>query len=138
MDINEITGKIIGAAITVHSKMGPGLRENIYEKCLAIELTRRGLTFECQAPTPAFYDGIKISHDLFVDVLVEHQVVVEVKAVDRFDPIHTAQLTSYLRLTNCTVGLLINFNVLLLPRGIRRIVLGYDDPNPRIPRIPRP
>jgi GxxExxY protein len=138
MDINEITERIIGCAIKVHSKLGPGLLESIYQKCLAIELAKTGLRFECQAPVHVVYDGHKVGRGLFIDILVERQVVVEIKAVDRFDPIHTAQVTSYLRLANCAVGLLINFNVLLLPRGIKRIVLGYDGPLPRFPRLPRP
>ena len=110
----------------------------MYEKCLAIELAKTELRFECQAPVHLYYDGIKVGHAFFIDILVESAVVVEIKAVDRVDPTHTAQIMSYLRLSKCSVGLLINFNVLLLPRGIKRVVLDYDGPLPRFPRFPRP
>ena len=138
METNQITERIIGAAIRVHSQLGPGLLESIYKRCLAIELAKTGLHFQTQFPVPVFYDGKAIGHDFFVDVLVEQTVVVELKAVDRLHPVHTAQLISYLRLARCEVGLLINFNVLLLPQGIKRVVREYDGPLPRVPRLPRP
>ena len=134
MDINQITETIIGAAIRVHSKLGRGLLEVIYEKCLAIELAKTNLRFECQAPVNVSYDGVQVGHAFFIDILVEHLVVVEIKAVDRFDSSHTAQVINYLRLAQCSVGLLINFNVFTLPRGIKRIVVDYDDAFPRFPR----
>jgi GxxExxY protein len=137
MDINSITDKIIGAAIRVHSVLGPGLLESMYEKCMVLELTKAQLHFECQAPIHVIYDGIKVGHGYYVDILVEQSVVVEIKTVDRFHPIHTAQLLSYLKLSGCRVGLLINFHVYSLPQGIKRVVLDYDDPIPRFPRFPR-
>ena len=97
MDINPITDKIIGAAIKVHSVLGPGLLESMYEKCMALELTKTQLHFECQAPLHVIYDGIKVGHGYYVDILVEQSVVVEIKTVDRFHPIHTAQVLSYLK-----------------------------------------
>ena len=134
MEINQITDLAIGAAIKVHSQLGPGLLESIYEKCLAIELAKTGLRFQCQAPVPVFYDERPIGQTFLVDILVEQRVVLEIKAIERFDPIHTAQVLNYLRLTKCSVGLLINFNVLRLPQGIKRIVSGYEGSLPRFPR----
>jgi GxxExxY protein len=137
MDINSITDKIIGAAIKVHSVLGPGLLESMYEKCMALELTKTELHFECQAPIHVIYDGKKVGHGYYVDILVEQSVVVEIKTVDRFHPIHTAQILSYLKLMGCKVGLLINFHVYSLPQGIKRVVLQYDGAVPRFPRFPR-
>lgn len=134
MDINLITETIIGAAIRVRSKLGRGLLETTYEKCMAIELAETGLRFECQAPVQVIYDGVAVGHAYFVDILVEKSVVVKIKAVDRFDPAHMAQLINYLRLSNCVVGLLINFNVVALPGGIKRVVLDYRGDLPRCPR----
>ncbi len=134
MDINQITEIIIGAAMRVHSKLGRGLTEATYEQCFAIELAKTDLRFECQAPVTVIYDGVQIGHAFFIDILVERSVVVEIKAVERFDSGHTAQVINYLRLANCSVGLLINFNVASLPQGIKRIVLNYDGPVPRYPR----
>ena len=137
MDINSITEKVIRAAIRVHSILGPGLLESMYEKCMALELTNEGLRFQCQAPLQVTYDGIKVGHGYYVDILVEGCVIVEIKTVDRFHPIHTAQVISYLRLSGCNVGLLINFHVYSLRQGIKRIVLDYDGRLPRSPRSPR-
>ena len=89
MDINKITEAIIGAAMKVHSKLGRGLTEGTYEKCLAIELAQTGLRCECQAPVTVIYNGVQIGHAFFIDILVEHAVVVEVKAVERLDKSHT-------------------------------------------------
>src|SRR5687768_11627184 len=138
MDINSITEQIIGAAIKVHSQLGPGLAESVYEKCMAIELSKVNLRFECQAPVYAIYDGIKVGHAFFIDILVERSVVVEIKAAERLDPVHTAQLICYLRLSRCTIGLLLNFNNYKMASGVKRIVLGYDGLPPRFPRSPRP
>ncbi|HEX6065709.1 MAG TPA: GxxExxY protein [Longimicrobiales bacterium] len=138
MDINRITERIIGAALKVHSTLGPGLPEIIYERCLAIELAKQGLRFQCQVAIAVIYDGIRIAHDYYVDILVENAVVVEIKAVDRVAPVHTAQLIGYLKLTGCAVGLLINFNSLNLRDGVKRVVMNYSGPFPRFPRPPRP
>ena len=137
MDINTINEQVIAAGIKVHRQLGPGLLEAIYEKCLAIELAKVGLNFECQSPINVVYDGIKVGHGYFIDLLVENVVVVEIKSVVRFDPIHTAQLISYLKLSGCTVGLLLNFNSYNMTAGIKRVVNGYVGARPRSPRSPR-
>ncbi|MCD6455457.1 MAG: GxxExxY protein [Methanophagales archaeon] len=120
--LNRITEGIIGAAIEVHRDLGPGLLESAYETCLAFELVERGLKVEQQKPLPVVYREVKLDCGYRLDLLVEEAVIVEVKAVDRLAPIHKAQLLSYLRLSGCKVGLLINFNVKVLKDGIRRVV----------------
>jgi len=120
--LNQITEGIIGAAIKVHRDLGPGLLESAYETCLAFELVERGLKVEQQKPLPVVYREVKLDCGYRLDILVEEAVIVEVKAVDRLAPIHKAQLLSYLRLSGCKVGLLINFNVKVLKDGIRRVV----------------
>lgn len=120
--VNEITQTIIGAAINVHKELGPGLLESAYETCLVYELTQKGLKVERQKALPIIYREIQLDCGYRIDILVEDQVIVELKAVERLEPIHEAQLLSYLKLSGCKVGLLINFNVRMLKRGIRRIV----------------
>ncbi|MGH9398032.1 MAG: GxxExxY protein [Terriglobia bacterium] len=122
--LNRITESIIGAAIQVHRALGPGLLESAYEACLAFELNKRGLRVEQQKPLPLVYEGVKLECGYRIDLLVEGSAVVEVKSVDRLAPIHEAQILSYLKLSGCKVGLLINFNVTLLKEGIRRFVNG--------------
>ncbi len=121
-DINEITQAIIGAAIAVHKELGPGLLESTYEACLAYELTQRGLKIELQKALPVIYQEVNLDCGYRIDILVENHVIVELKAVERIVPIHEAQLLSYLKLSGCKVGLLINFNVKVLKNGIRRMV----------------
>ena len=121
-EINELTKVIIGAAIEVHRTLGPGLLESAYEACLSYELAQRGLRFERQKPLSVVYKGINLDIGYRLDLLIEDQVVVEVKAVDELAPIHHAQLLSYLKLSGYKVGLLINFNVLILMNGLRRVV----------------
>ena len=123
--LNRITEGIIGAAIEVHRDLGPGLLESAYETCLAFELVERGLKVEQQKPLPVVYREVKLDCGYRLDILVEEAVIVEVKAVDRLAPIHKAQLLSYLRLSGCKVGLLINFNVKVLKDGIRRVVNDF-------------
>ena len=123
--LNQITEGIIGAAIEVHRDLGPGLLESAYETCLAFELVERGLKVEQQKPLPVVYREVKLDCGYRLDLLVEEAVIVEVKAVDRLAPIHKAQLLSYLRLSGCKVGLLINFNVKVLKDGIRRVVNDF-------------
>jgi GxxExxY protein len=137
MELNLVTEKIIGAAIKVHWQLGPGLLESIYEECLALELTKIGLRCERQFPIKIVYDGVTLGHPYYIDLLVERSVVVEVKTVKRFEPVHTAQIISYMKLTKCAVGLLINFHVYSLPAGIKRVVIDYQGPLPRFPRFPR-
>ena len=121
-EINEITESVIGAAISVHRALGPGLLESGYEACLAYELVERGLSVERQKSLPVIYRSVKVDCGYPIDLLVEKKVIIELKAVDRLDPIHQAQLLSYLKLSGCRVGLLINFNVKILKNGIRRLI----------------
>lgn len=125
MEINDITGSIVDAAMKVHTALGPGLLESVYEKCLKHELVKRGLRVESQMWLPVVYDGTEIEGGYKIDLLVEEIVVVELKVVEQILPIHKAQLLSYLKLSNKNVGLLINFNVVHLRDGIRRIVNHY-------------
>ena len=125
--LNCITQKIIGAAINVHRALGPGLLESAHEACLAFELIQNGLRVEQQKPLPLVYREVKLDCGYRLDLLVEGGVIVEIKSVDGLLPIHEAQLLSYLRLSSCKVGLLINFNVKVLKNGIRRLVNDYPD-----------
>jgi GxxExxY protein len=121
-DIDLITEKIIGAAITVHKELGPGLLESAYEACLVYELSQLGLAVERQKSLPVTYRSVKIDCGYRIDLLVENKVVVELKAVERLEKIHEAQLLSYLKLSGYSVGLLINFNEETLTRGLKRLV----------------
>ena len=124
--LDALTQQIIGAAIAVHRELGPGLLESSYEACLTFELVERRLRFERQKPLPLVYRGRTLDCGYRIDLLVEEEVVVEVKSVERLEPIHIAQVLSYLRLSSRKVGLLINFNVKwLADRGIRRVVNGF-------------
>lgn len=115
---------MIGAAIEVHRALGPGLLESAYEACLVYELGFRGLRFERQKAWPVYYKGNPLDCAYRVDLLVEGNVVVELKAIEELLPIHDAQVLSYLKLAGCKVGLLINFNVEVLKHGIRRLING--------------
>jgi GxxExxY protein len=119
---NEITDRVIGAAIEVHRHLGPGLLESAYEECLCYELSRLGLRFERQVPVPITYKGLKLQSGLKLDLLVEGAVIVELKTVDELLPIHKAQLLTYLKASNRHVGLLMNFNVPVLKSGLKRMV----------------
>src|SRR5690349_21262351 len=121
-DLNDITGQIIGAAMRVHSRLGPRVLESAYEACIVYELRKRGLKVLVQEPLPIFYDDVRIDVGYRVDLLVEDRVIVELKVVEKLLPIHDAQLISYLRLSGRTLGLLINFHVLHLVDGIKRII----------------
>ena len=123
--INEITESVIGAAIAVHRELGPGLLESAYEACLAYELNEKKLNVERQKSIPVIYRGVQLDCGYRLDFLVEDQVVVEVKAVDKLEPIHEAQIISYLKLSGCKVGLLINFKAKILKHGIRRFVKDF-------------
>ena len=125
--LDEITNQVIGAAIQVHRALGPGLLESAYEACLAFELIERGLKVEQQKPLPVVYREVKLDTGYRLDLLVDGVVIVEVKSVDRLAAIHQAQLLSYLKLSGCKVGLLINFNVKVLKEGIKRVVNNYPD-----------
>jgi GxxExxY protein len=123
MKINEITQKIIECAIKVHKNLGPGLLESAYEECLAFELKKEGLNFKRQQPTPIVYKDIKLDCVYLIDILVEDSVVLELKVVDEINPIHEAQILTYLKFSNKRYGLLLNFNVTVLKHGIRRFIL---------------
>ena len=125
--LNAITGKIIAAAIRVHHALGPGLLESAYEACTAFELVQDGLRVEQQEPLPLIYREVKLDCGYRLDLLVEGEVIVEIKAMDGLAPIHEAQVMSYLKLSGCRVGLLINFNVTVLKDGIRRLVNDFPD-----------
>ena len=134
---NEITEKIIGAAIEVHRHLGPGLLESAYEECLCYELNRLGLRFERQVHMPIFYKGIKLESAYKMDLMVQETVIVEIKAIKGTIPVHAAQLLTYLKSANKRVGLLINFNVPILKDGLKRVVNRYQDVSqtPESPRL---
>lgn len=125
MTENEITERIIGCAIQVHRKLGPGLLESAYTVCLQHELVKAGLKVEREKPVALCYDDLKIDCAYRLDLLVDDTIIVELKTVEKLDDIHVSQLISYLKLTECEVGLLINFNVKVLKNGIRRVVNNY-------------
>ncbi len=121
MEINDITGQIIDSAMKVHTALGPGLLESAYEACLAYELRKRGLQVEVQLELPIEYDGVQLEVGYRIDLMVEGTVIVELKAVSEIHPIHEAQLLSYLKLSKKKIGLLINFHVVRLKDGIKRM-----------------
>src|SRR5258708_7293138 len=118
----RLTGEIIGSAIEVHRQLGPGLLESTYQACLARELEPRGISFEYEKPLPLEYKGVRLDYGYRIDLLVAGLVIVEVKSVEALAPIHEAQLLTYLKLTGRRIGLLINFSVVVLKSGIRRLV----------------
>ncbi|MEE8621750.1 MAG: GxxExxY protein [Syntrophobacteria bacterium] len=126
-ELNKITETVIGAAMAVHRELGPGLLESAYEACMVFELADRGLAVEQQKALPVQYRDVKLDCGYRLDLLVDGRVIVELKAVEKLEPIHEAQLLSYLKLSGCKVGLLINFNVRVLKLGIRRLVLGLEE-----------
>ncbi|MCC6680417.1 MAG: GxxExxY protein [Phycisphaeraceae bacterium] len=121
--LNKLTEAVIGAAIEVHRVLGPGFLESTYEKALSIELSHRGIRHVCQQPVQLSYKGQAIGEGK-LDLLVDDQLVIELKTIEQFAPIHTAQVISYLKATGLGLGLLINFNVTVLKDGIRRVVLS--------------
>lgn len=125
MSENEISSKIIGAAIEVHKQLGPGLLESTYETCLAYELKQMGLDVKQQQALPVLYKEVKLEAGYRIDLLVENKVIVEIKSVDALADIHTAQLLTYLKLKDLKLGLLINFNSVRVIDGLKRILNGY-------------
>lgn len=123
MEINAITEQIIGASIDVHRVLGPGQLESVYEECLRYELEQRNVQFSRQYSLPIKYKDVRLDCGYRIDLLVDEQVAVELKAVERLLPLHDAQLLSYLKSGNWRVGLLINFNVPILKQGIRRKII---------------
>ena len=122
MRFHPVTRQVIGAAIEVHKAMGSGLLESIYQECLEVELRLRRVRFERQKTIPLTYKGVEVGAALRLDLLVGNTVIVEIKAVESITPVHEAQLVTYLRLTGCSVGLLINFNVEVLRKGGKRMI----------------
>lgn len=122
MTENEISEKIIGCAIQVHKALGPGLLENAYQECLYYELLQAGLSVEKQKPLPLIYKEVKLDAGYRLDLLVENKVIVELKSVEALNDIHIAQVITYLKLSGCKLGLLMNFNVLRLKDGLKRLV----------------
>lgn len=131
MELNEITRRVLAAAVAVHRKLGPGLLESAYQAALEFEMPRQGLRFKRELEVPLVYDGVRIGTGYRLDFLVEDKVVVELKAVETMIPLFTAQTLTYMRLGNYPVGLLINFNVPYLGDGaVKRLVNGYEGPRP--------
>jgi GxxExxY protein len=122
MDINNLTGEVISSAIEVHKILGPGLLESAYEECLCRELDLRNIPYERQKELPIEYKGIKLNCGYRLDVIVANNLILELKACESLQPIHEAQLLTYLKLTGIKVGLIINFNVPILKEGIKRMV----------------
>ena len=125
MSENEISSKIIGAAIEVHKQLGPGLLESTYETCLAYELKQMGLDVKQQQALPVVYKEVKLDAGYRIDLLIENKVIIEIKSVDALADIHTAQLLTYLKLKDLKLGLLINFNSVRVIDGLKRILNGY-------------
>lgn len=123
MKDNDITHEIIGAAIEVHRLLGPGLLESAYEECLSRELELRNLKVERQKPIPVVYKDVKLECGYRIDLFVESRIVVELKSIEAFAPIHEAIILTYIRLSGCRLGLLINFNVIVLKDGIKRYII---------------
>ncbi len=122
-DLNGLSNKVIGFAIKIHSSLGPGLLESVYKECLFYELDKAGYIVVKEKPLPLMYESVKLDIGYRVDLLVENKLIIEVKAVEALADIHTAQVLTYLKLSNCSLGLLINFNAPLLKNGIKRLVI---------------
>jgi GxxExxY protein len=122
---HALTERVIGLAIEVHRELGPGLLESVYETCLAFELKHAGIPFRRQASIPVVYHGFRLHTGFRADLLISEELIVEIKAVERLVPEHEAQLLTYLRMSGCQVGLLLNFNALRLKDGLRRLVRSH-------------
>ena len=127
MQINNITGAIVDAAIRIHKTLGPGLLESVYQKLLAHELRKRGLSVQAEVAVPVVWDGVEIELGYRADLIVEGCVIVELKSVERVQPVHKKQVLTYLKISGMKVGLLINFGQELLKDGIHRVVSDYDE-----------
>jgi GxxExxY protein len=125
--LNELSGRIIGAAINVHKELGPGLLESAYRNFLSRELSLQGIHSLCEKELPYNYKGLIMDNVYKMDMVVDDRIIVEIKAVNTLTPVHEAQLLTYLKLSGLTLGLLINFNVILLRDGIKRIVLNFQE-----------
>ncbi|MEO9869346.1 GxxExxY protein [Ekhidna sp.] len=128
LNINEITEKVIGCAICVHTELGPGLLESAYQECLFYELQSEGLFVEKEKPLPLLYKSVKMECGYRVDLLVEKKVIVELKSVEALTDVHVAQVLTYLKLSNNKIGLLINFNSFRVKDGLKRLINKYYEP----------
>ena len=125
--LSDLSNKVIGAALRVHTELGAGLLESAYDRCLDFELVDMGFSVERQVPVPLLYRGRRLDCGYRIDLLLEKRLIIEVKAVEKLHPVHTAQLLSHLRLANFKLGLLINFHEHSLKHGIRRVVNGFPE-----------
>ena len=125
MEVNKLTEQIIGCAIKVHRSLGPGLLESAYQECLFFELKKAGLFVEKEKPLPLVYEEVKLDCGYRIDLFVERQIVIELKSIEALNDVHTAQVLTYLKLSNCRIGLLMNFNVTQLTAGIKRLYNKY-------------
>ena len=123
MEMNELTERVIGCAIEVHKTLVPGLLESAYQQCLFYELREQGIWVEKEISLPIIYKEIKIDHGYRIDLLVENRVVIELKTVEKLTDVHTAQILTYMRLGEYSIGLLINFNTKLLKDGLKRFII---------------
>jgi len=128
MDENSLSRIVIGAAIRVHTNLGPGLLESSYKECLAYEIAKKGLFVEKEKPLPLVYEEVRLECGYRVDLFVSRKLVVEIKAVEATSDVHLAQVLTYLKLSGCKLGLLLNFHVASMKDGIRRVILGQLDP----------
>jgi GxxExxY protein len=124
MTENELSKIVFDCALKIHRVLGPGLLESAYEECLFFELKRQGLFVEKQKPLPLIYEEVKLEVGYRVDIIVENKLIVEVKSVEALNDVHLAQVLTYLKLSNCKLGLLMNFNVTLIKNGIKRVING--------------
>jgi len=125
MHENEIARIVFESALRVHKKLGPGLLESAYQECLIYEIEKYQLIVEKQSPLPLIYDDINLELGYRIDIMVENKFIIEIKSVESLNEVHLAQILTYLRLSNCKLGMLINFNVTLLKHGVKRIINGY-------------
>lgn len=122
MTENELSKMVFDCALKVHKSLGPGLLESAYEECLFYELRKQGLNVEKQKPLPLIYEEVKLDIGYRIDIIVNNKLIIEIKSVEALNDVHFAQLLTYLKLTNCKLGLLINFNVTLIKNGVKRVV----------------
>jgi GxxExxY protein len=131
--INEITAEVVRAAVRVHRGTGPGLLESVYQACMIYELLESELAVHAQKPLPVNYRDVRLDCGYRVDLFVANRLIVEIKSIEKLGPVHIAQMITYLKLSGCTVGLILNFNVPLMKQGIRRVVLGHEELSPKTP-----
>ncbi len=124
MTENEISKVVFNAALKVHKALGPGLLESAYEECLYYELKKTGLKVEKQKPLPLIYENVKLETGYRVDIIIENKFIIEIKAAEALNDVHLAQILTYLKLSGCKLGMLINFNVALIKNGIKRVING--------------